>query len=594
MISRFTALSLVLVLALFCSCASRQEAQRKIFLSTPLSGAKSKGLAISSAVKLFFRQELGEEFHLVLKDSQSSNELAASQVLSFLNEKGEKLVFGPAGSDPSRSLLELVSSLSLPLPADGFFLNQVTASNELSKWMPTISSFFHTSDYLRGVVSLLKKNKAKKPPKAHILRLANPSYFAEIAYALKEDLAREKIPLGLDFLVRPGAEDELKRMWHLAKPKKEDWIFILSYGDPAPFQSLSGDPVFSSAIKVITYGRLDVQPIEKRWFFNNSWSTLFWHPAFLYRDSSSFNNCQFVKNFKESFGAEPDFHAAFTYSLLQVMRAFHFQNPFLNGGPLTIPPLPSITGAIEWNSEGQRLRNFPILVHREKDKRVVYLPPVVEETCSEAESLGIIYRRWEDSPPYIERRSSSKGKAPRRIRFIPVELWSGSDWIGHKEPGFPKSDLSFGARKEKSIIGPLTWMHPVLGKKILVYKRYHSEQKKLQLFTVNSSGMGRVFDSREGGYYSWDEVKFPLGYWEQNETREFPHQRWFKNGKNSDRFISKIHILRLDFNWRGRENSLEYELEIRDSKKKVISKFRYVYSPGLGNVSVVDLLPGDS
>jgi|GEM_PF-1816989 len=573
------------------SCSTQEKPERKILLSTPLSGQKRKGQAISQSVKLFLNNNPNTGFKLELEDSRSENNLAASQVLGFLGRDGDNLLFGPPGTEPSQALLDQLNSASRSKMRNGaFLLNQVTASHDLDRSVPVVSSFFAESDYLRGVVPFLVANQGRNPPRAHIIRLGSPGYFSEVARYLRADLKLAQIPIGMDFILDPTAPEELKNKWRSQKIKTEDWVFLLTYGEAHPFRSLHDDPVFKSVLKVNTYGNLETVPADQEWFFNNSWNASFWHRSLLYKGSSGFTNCQFVEAFQAEFGTLPDFHAAFTYSILQAMQGIQFKSPFQLAGPLSLPPLPSITGSIEWSPAGTRLEILPILAHWKQRKRMVYLPPDVEGVCPGMGAPNSSYRHWGTDIVSPKKAAKQTRSANAGQRYLPVELWSGAPWDGREVVGNPKSNLVFGNRLEKRIIGPFQWRHPKLGTEMPVYRRFQAEENKVQLFSVNEFGLGRVFDSREGGFFAWNEVKFPTGLWREGEVRSYQHQRWRNNSDSPEAFTSKITILKINFSFQGRQNSLEYELEIRDSHGFKVSHFKYIYSPELGCVKVTNLL----
>ena len=164
------------------------------------------------------------------------------------------------------------------------------------------------------------------------------------------------------------------------------------------------------------------------------------------------------------------------------------------------------------------------------------------------------------------------------VRFIPVELWTGAEWDGAHVIRMSKADLSFGERNEKGITGPFEWTRPQTGEKLLVYER--NNQGKRQLFTVTNdgTGLGRVYNSRYGRDCI-NEVKFPLGYWKQGETRVY-------NVKCNDAKMLrplKVTIKDLDFVYRGVPRSLRFHWLI-DEGRGTGTDMIYTYSPGRGLV----------
>ena len=165
-------------------------------------------------------------------------------------------------------------------------------------------------------------------------------------------------------------------------------------------------------------------------------------------------------------------------------------------------------------------------------------------------------------------------------RFIPVELWTGAEWDGKRVITLSKADLEFGRANEKNITGPFKWTIRRLGK----HPRLRKEQRsKRQLFTVTNdgTGLGRVYDSR----YDRDcvnEVKFPLGYWRQGETRVYEVQCY---GLKKPRPL-KVTIEDLDFVYKGIPHSLRFHWLIDEGRGRGTDMI-YTYSPGKGLVDVV-------
>ena len=86
--------------------------------------------------------------------------------------------------------------------------------------------------------------------------------------------------------------------------------------------------------------------------------------------------------------------------------------------------------------------------------------------------------------------------AATRTRFIPVELWTGGEWDGKREIRLARANLSFGARGEKRITGPMPWTRPGTGAALQVYERDNRGKKQLFALSSRGDGLGRVYDSR--------------------------------------------------------------------------------------------------
>ena len=176
--------------------------------------------------------------------------------------------------------------------------------------------------------------------------------------------------------------------------------------------------------------------------------------------------------------------------------------------------------------------------------------------------------------------SAAEMSDPAGARFIPVELWTGAAWDGVHELRMKRADLRFGKYGEKNISGPIAWTRPGAAGPIQVYVRMNRGKK--QLFTLSSrgDGLGRVFDSRYRRDCV-DEVKFPLGWWKDGETREYDISC---NGETLRRKI-KLTIEKLDFTYDGVPHSLQYHWVV-DGGKAPETNMHYIYSPGRGLASL--------
>ena len=102
-----------------------------------------------------------------------------------------------------------------------------------------------------------------------------------------------------------------------------------------------------------------------------------------------------------------------------------------------------------------------------------------------------------DAPKAADLSKWAASHAPAtKARFIPIELWTGSEWDGNRELRMTSANLSFGKRGEKRISGPLAWRRPDTGEVIQVYERDNKGKKQLFALSSRGDGLGRVFDSR--------------------------------------------------------------------------------------------------
>jgi hypothetical protein len=180
-----------------------------------------------------------------------------------------------------------------------------------------------------------------------------------------------------------------------------------------------------------------------------------------------------------------------------------------------------------------------------------------------------------------------------QARFIPVELWTGSEWDGNKELKMSTAELRFGDRQNKNVKGPMEWQHPVTGETLLVYERTNQQKRdgvKSQLFAMNKekTGLGRVYDARDdlGTRTFSGGLKFPVGYWKQGETKQVVETRY--EGSRVDTRIESITIKQLDFAYRGAPHCLEFEWIYKESRRaKIIDHQTYTYCPHQGMVRQV-------
>ena len=168
--------------------------------------------------------------------------------------------------------------------------------------------------------------------------------------------------------------------------------------------------------------------------------------------------------------------------------------------------------------------------------------------------------------------------AAASTRFIPVQLWTGGDWDGSRVIRMTPADLVFGSREQKSVRGPFAWAHPVTGQTFQVYERLNSGKRQLFTVTNDGTGLGRVFDSRYKDLCA-GEVKFPLGYWKQGESRSYIVSCQ-PRGRARPLIVT---ILDLDFVYDGVQHSLRFHWLMNEGKGRG-TDMMYVYSPGRGLV----------
>jgi len=160
-------------------------------------------------------------------------------------------------------------------------------------------------------------------------------------------------------------------------------------------------------------------------------------------------------------------------------------------------------------------------------------------------------------------------------RFIPLELFTGGEIREDKEIKFTNTNLVFGEKKRKKIVGPEDWKNPQTGETIKVYKRTRKGQSglKTQLFTVTNDGqcIGRVWDSRRGGRVIKNGCKFPLGVWKEGETRLFEGSSGGKPRK------IELTILKLG---KKQKDKVKFNWKLYDGSGKLMDDNDYTFSPG--------------
>ena len=160
-------------------------------------------------------------------------------------------------------------------------------------------------------------------------------------------------------------------------------------------------------------------------------------------------------------------------------------------------------------------------------------------------------------------------------RFIPLELFTGGEIREDKEIKFTNTNLVFGEKKRKKIVGPEEWKNPQTGETIKVYKRTRKGQSglKIQLFTVTNDGqcIGRVWDSRRGGRVIKNGCKFPLGVWKEGETRSFEGSSGGKPRK------IELTILKLG---KKQKDKVKFNWKLYDGSGKLMDDNDYTFSPG--------------
>jgi len=181
-------------------------------------------------------------------------------------------------------------------------------------------------------------------------------------------------------------------------------------------------------------------------------------------------------------------------------------------------------------------------------------------------------------------------------RFIPVELWLGVPWDGNEEIRLPTVDKTHQRSsfsdydnkrnhyKSEAHKGPMEWDHPGTGKKIFIYERVNDRSIQLWAIRKDQQAMGRVFSPSQNRGSLGGEAKFPLGWWTQDEVREFTRTSYV--GEKKWRSVNKIRIDKLSCEYNGIKNSLEFSILFAGSRGPNVSH-TYIHAPGHGLVHVI-------
>ncbi len=160
--------------------------------------------------------------------------------------------------------------------------------------------------------------------------------------------------------------------------------------------------------------------------------------------------------------------------------------------------------------------------------------------------------------------------------FIPYQLWSGAKWDGNKNTScMHGADTAFyvNGTSGTTIKGPKKWVNPKTQEVIEVWFREKMNGSKQQYFTCNKKGIGRVFDSRNGGrYYQQGRCKFPAGYgWEIGKQRKC--------------LDTAIEVTKLELDSENNLSGLEFKWWYKNSNGSYIHDHTYRYEPNVGSVN---------
>lgn len=186
--------------------------------------------------------------------------------------------------------------------------------------------------------------------------------------------------------------------------------------------------------------------------------------------------------------------------------------------------------------------------------------------------------------------AGSTAPQAQQTRFIALQLIIGDRWNGEHTISYPSGRFIEGARRGVASIwvGPRQWQHPATGRTLTVYFRSRDGQNTAdQIFAVrdDQTAIGRVADSRFGITACDQEAKYPLGLWNQGETRTFEYVCWYGNERRAK--VTTITIQDIDYECFGMAHCLRIEWVLRDKQGsgRSLDHRVYVFAPNQGMVS---------
>jgi len=182
--------------------------------------------------------------------------------------------------------------------------------------------------------------------------------------------------------------------------------------------------------------------------------------------------------------------------------------------------------------------------------------------------------------------SATDGAA--QTRFLPMQLIVAAPWDGTRRIDLPQAAATDAEGTTWS--GPQEWRNPYTGQALIVYDRRRTNRREgsvEQKMAVRTDGaaIGRAYDSRFGGLACDQEVKYPLGFWRQGETRSFEYRcLTMRAGQSVERRrVARITIEEVDYEYDGVPHSLRLAWRFSDGDSgEVLDHRTYIFSPGRG------------
>lgn len=281
--------------------------------------------------------------------------------------------FTPAASTETLALLEELKTGDAL--SGRYLMGQVIASEKAHTMARLHSTFFPSSRYASGLGAELAGRERGK--EVLIFRPGEPSYFGEVAEGLRGELGSAGFRKVREFVYQAGSFQDA---WKKARARPGSVLVFLRW--PALAEPrLAKEAAFVDSTRVYIYGEPGARYLGKK---GRELSVLFWHPGLLYRDSSAYSNCDFHRDFVAAFSYEPDFHAAFLYTSLQVLAAAGGSEPSRGAG------YPTITGRVVLGENGLRENMRPFLKEVSADGERLLVPRAVQGPCAGAQLAPLV------------------------------------------------------------------------------------------------------------------------------------------------------------------------------------------------------------
>lgn len=171
-------------------------------------------------------------------------------------------------------------------------------------------------------------------------------------------------------------------------------------------------------------------------------------------------------------------------------------------------------------------------------------------------------------------------------RFIPVELLTGNPMPAKQELVFAPVDRVYpfintaadrnGEVQDVSLSGPVSWTGEG-GRVYEVYERKVPKAHERFALTPDKTAIGRVYDERFGN--ATNEGKFPVGLWEQGQTRNY--MATYHSARGNLPLTTTVTVEKLSCTYEGISGAMQYRWKTSRGLD-----YSYIYAPGRGLVQV--------